>query len=666
MMATRITSLTQAKHYADGVLEGKIEPTSDRLAEVLSLASDAYYNVESADLDDPRAARRPVEPFLTDTEFNLLQENLRNLNPNDPFLAQVGSDVRGEKIDLPYVMGSLDQVYSGEAVKWVQQNSWQNQQFCLTDKADGTSALLVYGRNGLFQIAYSRGNGYQGADITRHIKRIPGVPKKVSRPCAIRAEVILHEDVFLAFANESRINGKRVYKNARNYVAGRMNAKESPGWFYENVKVIGTSVIDPEMGKEEQLQFMQKAGFEIPAYAMVSGSDLTDEKLTQYVYKRKQVTPYAIDGIVIDVNDHDIRVGLWRKSSSINPVYSRKFKVGDTVATPRVRRVVWEPSKDAYLKPTIQLEPVDLGGVTISNCTGFNAAFIRDKKIGPGAMIELVRAGDVIPFCRDVLEPANEPQMPTEAEFGEMVWTEGDVDLVLANPKDNPTVQKNILIEVFTRLEVPGLRAGNIEKLYDADYTTAEAVIKMSEKELHAVLGNSAGERVYTGIREKLNPIELWNLAGSSQKLGRGMGRRRMKRLMEDLPDTKDWTVQKIVLVEGFELTTAKTIVRNLPRFVQFLDEIKGYYTLKAPAAKVVGGKLDGFKVCFTGVRSKDLEAKIAAAGGEIVTGVNKDTTHLVCKDVTSTSGKMAKAAELAKAGSLKILTLKEAEQLWS
>jgi DNA ligase (NAD+) len=357
---------------------------------------------------------------------------------------------------------------------------------------------------------------------------------------------------------------------------------------------------------------------------------------------------------------------LWRKSSSLNPVYSRKFKFGDTVANPKVLRVMWEPSKDGYLKPTMQIEPVDLAGVTISNCTGFNAAFIRDKRIGPGAVIELVRAGDVIPFCRDVLVPATQAQMPSEDKFGKMVWTEGEVDLVLADPQSNLTVQKNILVEVFTKLETPGLREGNLEKLFDAGYTTAASVICLSEDKLKAILGNSAGEKAYAGIKAKLNPITLGDLAGSSQTLGRGMGRRRMKRLVEDLPDMKDWTVDKIVRVEGFELTTANVIVRNLPKFQDFLEQIKGHYTLKQPSEKVVGGKYDGISVCFTGVRSKDLEAKIVAGGGSIADSPNKETTHLVCKDVTSTSGKMAKAAKFVQAGTLQVLTLKQAEALWN
>jgi NAD-dependent DNA ligase len=641
-MAVRLDSLKDVQVFVDGVFDGSIEPSVNDLAEVLYFASDQYYNIDGD---------KQTEVFLTDDQFDQLESILRALNPNHPFFAQVGSDVRGSKVDLPYELGSLDQLHvGGDVRRWIISNGWPDQAFCLTDKVDGTSGLIIYGRGGLFQVAYSRGNGIQGADITRHVKRMPCVPKKMPKPCAIRVEVVLYDKTFEEHVADAQINGQRVYKNARNMVAGRMNAIESPQWFYENVRVIGTSVIDPEMGKEEQLLTMSKSGFEIPAYVIMLGSELNDDDLTNYIVERKAAVPYAIDGIVIDVDDHNMRVELSKKErNSLNPSYSKKFKTAgdDNVAFPKVVTIHWQPSKDGYLKPTIEVEPTDLGGVTIRHCTAFNAKFVKDNNIGPGAVIQLTRSGDVIPFVQQVIQPASRPQLPTQEQFGKMTWSDNEVDLILVDPESNEAVQRNMLIDVFNKLEIPFLREGAVDKLFDAGYKTVPAIIKMTENELKRIIGNSAGEKIYAGMRAKLNPVPLHIIAGASGALGRGIGRRRVKRLLEDLPEMSDWTISNIMRVEGFDAITAHTIVTNLPRFEAFLKEIDGYYTIAQQKEKVQDGPFTGMTFVFTGYRDKAAQARIEELGGTVTDAINKSTAFLITKTPQSTGSKMKKARDL-------------------
>jgi NAD-dependent DNA ligase len=415
---------------------------------------------------------------------------------------------------------------------------------------------------------------------------------------------------------------------------------------------------------------MEKLGFKVTHYIVKKGRELTDAFLTAYLEERRKATPTAIDGIVIDLNDADIRASLRRKSSSINPMYSKKFKLGgeDNVAIARVNKVHWEPSKTGYLKPRVEIDPVDLVGVTITYATGFNAKFIRDNKIGPDARVQITRSGDVIPFIQKIVEAAPAgAALPDATVFGEMEWTEGEVDLFLTDADNNETVQLNRMVDVFSSLEVPHLRQGSLEKLFAAGYTTAAQVINASEADLKRILGDSAGSKGYAGIRGKLNPVPLGILAGASQCMGRGIGRRKMTRLIEALggPDAflaSPPSVETIAAVEGFERRTAETIVKNLPAFNAFLDEIAGHYTIAQPAAKVVGGALEGVTVVFTGVRDKDLEAVIAAKGGTVGNSVNKNTTHLVAKDPTGGSSKLKKAADMG----VKVISIVEARELWS
>lgn len=630
------------ENYADvarGIIGSTIEDDVDVLVKVLELASCVYYNDEDSDL-----------PTISDMEYDALEARLRANSPNHPFLSTVGSDVRGGKVDLPIPMGSLDQVYAGETLKWVRDNGWLEENFVISDKQDGTSGLNVYGRSGKFNIAYSRGNGFQGADITRHIREMSCFVDKTSEPCMVREEVIIPDAVFAAWQAECEAKGERVYKNPRNYVAGRMNASESPKWFYDNVHIIATSVVEPKMGKLDQFKFLERNGFEVTPYIVVKGRQLTDEFLLDYLEERRAKSPTAIDGIVIDLDNPDIRANLRRKSSSINPMYSKKFKVGsdENIAFPKCTGVTYEPSKHGYLKPRVHIEPTQLGGVTISNLTGFNAKFIRDNGIGPGAILQITRSGDVIPYIQNVVEKV-ESYLPSADVFGPMHWSENDVDLIL-DDANNRDVTVNILCDVFGMLDVPNLRQGSIEKLVDAGYEAAEDIIKLPESTLKNIVGDSAGSKIYHGIRDKLNPVELHILAGASQKFGRGMGRRKLIKIVEHHGSDKfldgSLTLDDIRAVDGFEKTTAQLYVDNLPKFIEFLDSIDGYFTL-ATREVVVGGDLEGVNFMFTGFRDKDAEKDIVARGGTIQSSVNKDTTYLVTKDVNSTSSKAEKARKL-------------------
>ena len=643
------------------ILSGEREPDEQTIVHILAEASDLFHN--GGDNDG--------ESFLTDAQYDELEKMLRSLNPKNPFLSTVGSDVRGGKVDLPHPMGSLDQVYEGETLKWVQANGWEDEYFVISDKQDGTSALNRHSK-GKLQISYSRGNGFQGADITRHMCRIKATPTGAKLNADVRLEVIMADSVFDKLRAEAEAEGGRTYKNPRNYVAGRMNASSSPDSFYDNVKVIATSIVEPLMSKSDQFRVLEEAGYEVTPYIRVKGREMTDEFLIAFLNERREKSPTAIDGIVIDLDNLAIVETLTRNSSSINPISSKKFKVGseDNVAIATVREVHWNPSKAGYLKPRVEIDPVDLVGVTITYATGFNAKFIRDNIIGPGAKIQITRSGDVIPFIQKVVEIAPQgAQMPAVEDFGLMGWTEGDVDLVMLNPEGNRAVGLEVINSTFgvTGLDVPHLREGSIEKLYDAGLMTCAAIIKADEATLKAAAGDSAGTKIYNGLKLKLGNVELGILAGATSLLGRGIGRRKMTKVVAALGNDPilqgTATVEDIAKLEGFERKTAQTIVDNLPKFLDFLKEIDGYYTLVAPKEKVVGGDLDGITVVFTGIRDKDLEAKIEARSGRIGSSVNKDTTYLVAKDPTGNSSKLVKARQLI--GDDNVISITKAKELW-
>ena len=152
----------------------------EEIITLLTEADDLYYN--------------NVESSLSDAEYDTLRNLAKKLDPTNKYFIGVGSAVRGGKVPLPVKMGSLDQLHNdAEIAKWLSDKQLFNDNIVITDKLDGVSCLLVYDNTGNLQVAYSRGDGVEGADITRHIKNISNVPKKISGKMLVRGELIMNK-----------------------------------------------------------------------------------------------------------------------------------------------------------------------------------------------------------------------------------------------------------------------------------------------------------------------------------------------------------------------------------------------------------------------------------------------------------------------------------------
>lgn len=180
---------------------------TEEIIDLLTRADDLYYN--------------NGESFLTDAEYDSLRTTAQKADPTNKYFIGVGSTIRGGKVALPVKMGSLDQLHNDKEInKWVSDNNLSEEVLTETDKLDGVSCMLVYDNEGKLQIAYSRGDGIEGADITRHVLHISNIPKQVSIQMMVRGELIMRKDVFeTRYANQ--------YANPRNMVAGLFNRKDS-------------------------------------------------------------------------------------------------------------------------------------------------------------------------------------------------------------------------------------------------------------------------------------------------------------------------------------------------------------------------------------------------------------------------------------------------------
>lgn len=610
----------------------------------LQQADDAYFNSDQT-----------TQPIVTDQQYDAIKQYGYNINRSHPYFNAVGSEVRGGKVPLPYKMGSLNQIYENDYQKWIDTNNLQNQQLVITDKLDGTSNLLVFNSQKKLQIAYSRGDGERGADITRHISKIPSIMSVVNCTgnITVRGETIISDKNFAAIKQAHTIGMlqlKRDYKNGRNMVAGLMNSSEIDPRLYQFIDVVVYEIVGSNLSKSQQLQALRQMGFKVVNFTTANSNDLNDQKLTDIVNEAKSKSLYQLDGIVIDVNDHKIRQKIDKKE--LNPTYAVKYKVTDkdNVRYPVVKNVEWKVSKDGYLKPRINIEPTELVGATIQYATGYNASFIYNNQIGPGAVVKLIRAGDVIPSIVSVVTPMQTDDYQSwfnqQLDQYQWQWSENIVDIILTNSEDNKQVQFEKLKLFFDTIDIPHLGQQHLQTMFDKGFVSPESIITLIEPDIQGLIESKViGTKIYKGMIEKLTNIPMYKLMGSYQQFGRGIGVRKMKKLYQAFEGdiTKCSSIDNIVAVDGFDVKTATKIVNGYPQFVQFINEIQSVVTIE-PYSAPKQGSLTGASVVVTGFRDSEFDNHVVNQGGKISTSVSSKTSFVVTNDVNQSSSKLDKA----------------------
>jgi NAD-dependent DNA ligase len=215
-------------------------------------------------------------------------------------------------------------------------------------------------------------------------------------------------------------------------VAGIINQKQISAKI-SDINFVAYEVIKPILNPKEQMDFLTN-NLKTEYVLNRLESNISNELLSQLLIDFRKLYQYEIDGIIVTNNQ------IYERPKILaNPEHAFAFKMilSDQIAEAQVVDVIWTPSKDGYLKPRVQILPINLNGVRIEYATGFNGAFIKDHKIGVGAIIQLIRSGDVIPHIMSVTVPAIEAKMPSQS----YKWNETKVDIILENIDDNKTVR---------------------------------------------------------------------------------------------------------------------------------------------------------------------------------------------------------------------------------
>jgi len=601
--------------------------TKKQAGDVLKYLRDQYYNEGVS--------------HLSDEDYDRLHDTLTK-KYGDMGLDAVGAQVATkEKVALPYEMFSMDKIKpdKNNLASWLAKYKGK---VCVSDKLDGISALCMK-KDGV-RTLYTRGDGKIGQNISHLLPLIqigdfPGLTSY-----AVRGELIVSK------ANYDKV--KEGKAGARQMVSGLANKKTLTADVKAEIALIefvAYEVIVPEaLSPSKQFtQLDKKSTFHTARWS--SEKDISIEKLSEILAERKKSAAYEIDGIIVA---HD---AVYPRISK-NPEHAFAFKMSfaEQVAVTEVLKVNWEASKDGYLKPVVNFEPINISGVTIQYATGFNALFIHEKGIGPGAFLEIIRSGDVIPYIREVKSAApGGPQMPE----GKWHWNETHVDAVVDNAADNTDVQKAALLYFAEKLEIANCGEGTVVRLFDAGINTIPKFLDVTKKYiLEHVPGfadASAGKLVenIAAARAKAT-ITQW--AVGSAVFGRSIGTKRSEAAFKLVPKTLvagPGLEAEIAALQGWSKESAANFVEKLPAFKTFMESVgvKPAAAVAAAAAAEVkvkaNGKLKDQVVLFTGFHPKDLEEATVREGGTLADTWGKKVTILVVKDASVSNEKTKKAA---------------------
>lgn len=602
---------------------------SGRIANIvaqLKSASHAYYETG--------------EPIIDDDTYDALLEELRSLDPSNPYLTAVGAPVSEGAVRLPIPMPSLRKVKPDSGLDtWVKAypGPW-----VASDKLDGISALWIPDKGAL----YLRGNGLVGQDVSHLVGLgIQGLVKpKKSSGIMVRGELIVPK---------GSVQGTL----ARSWVNGQLHQKNPSKADVSRIQFLAYTLYNPASpnagtGRRAQLTWLKDAGFLVVPYSIIENAS----KFSPLLMDRREGGAYDIDGLVIGPADSPPE-GLDAKASLPRDAVAFKMALADQKAQTSVVAVHWASSMGSLWIPRIEVKPITIGSATITYATGHNARFIKDNAIGPGAVIILRRSGDVIPTVEAVVRGApGGAAMPCgSAEPQEGCWTWDERGTHALDVRGVMDTEKLALfmVDSLNAFDIDGVSSKNAAKLVEGGLKDLADLWKASEAELVAAVGSALGSKLYKQLHEKLPGASAEQWITAYQGWPRGFGKSRIRALLERGP-VETWKAERLP-PKGIGIDTYNDIIGCVDGFLAWKagfgletqrvvklrikpKNASDGSTLTTAQREALGSKQEtkptpAGAFVFTGFRDKDLEARLVAAGWTPHDTVKKDTTLLIVAD---------------------------------
>ena len=362
------------------------------------------------------------DPEISDAEFDALLRELKELEAAHPELRTPDSPTqrvggvaqdRFAKVRHPVPMLSLGNVFDEEELR-----AWHDRalrllpqgttlSFVVEPKIDGLSVLLHY-EDGTFALGATRGDGEVGEDVTANLRTVQTVPlaipvdggkTKAPQRLVVRGEVYMERAAFARFNEEQAARGEKVYANPRNFAAGSLRqldpavtaARPLRLWAYQVVVVEGAALAS----QGDALDLLRRLGF--PVAGECTRLETIDEVAAFCAAwpERRAALPYETDGLVVKIDERAFQERLGAVGNA--PRWAVAYKFPSTEVVTKLNAIGVNVGRTGVLMPFAELEPAQIGGVTVRNATLHNADYIRERDIRVGDHVVVKRAGEVIP-----------------------------------------------------------------------------------------------------------------------------------------------------------------------------------------------------------------------------------------------------------------------------
>jgi DNA ligase (NAD+) len=636
-------------------------------------------------------------PVISDAEYDRLYRRLKDLEekyhyilPDSP-TQRVGAPPleKFEKVKHSEPMLSLDNAFSHEEVREFDKRvkkllgTEDDVEYTVEPKYDGLAIELTY-RNGLLFRASTRGDGYEGEDVTRNIRTIRSIPLKMQRQripdeIDIRGEVYMEIGEFEKLNSERQKRGEPLFANPRNAAAGSVRQLDPAVTLSRQLYLAcyGTGRIRGiEFRKHsEVIRWLKETRFPTPERMEIARGIGRVVELIREFEEGRGSFPFETDGAVIKVNDFALQQKLGTKTRE--PRWAVAYKFQAHQATTKIIDIQGSVGRTGVITPFAVLEPVGIGGVTVSRSTLHNWDEIARKDIRIGDTVLVERAGDVIPHVIAVEEKGSaRKKFPIPAECpacgAKVVREEGEVAVRCVSLHCPAQIQEKIIHFASRRgMDIEGLGEKNVELLHSQGLIKHfEDIYRLKKEDLLGL--PRFAEKSAQNLIDAVERSKDTTLARFLYALGViHVGEFAAKLLAKNFRDLKGlYRVKKERLLDikqmGEKIASSVSTFFNDKKNLDLLDAMVKEHGLKIGNSdyakeKRESGGLEGLTFVITGTlpRSrKEVEDLIETRGGHASSAVSSSTSYLVTGE--NPGSKLQKAKKLG----VKTISYEELEEL--
>ncbi len=642
------------------------------LRRILERANRAYYILD--------------KPEISDAEYDRLFRELQELEakhaelrtPDSPTLrigAEPADGFHKHRHLVP--MLSLANAFTeAELAEWQERNARlvpevKEAGYTLEVKIDGAAVSLTY-EAGLLVTGATRGNGIIGEDVTPNLRTVLDLPLRLQgknwpKKMEVRGEVYLSKSQFERVNAEREKAGEPLFANPRNAAAGALRQLDPKVTRARGLRVFCFHVEAPGQKlpfstQHDLLEQLGKWGFPVePNHVLVPNL----ERANQEIAKLEQLIPsldYGADGVVVKVDKLALHTELGTRGGQREPRWAIARKFAPEVQVTRLLDIRINVGRTGALNPYAVLEPVEIGGVTVSTATLHNAALVEAKDIRIGDWVEVTRAGEVIP---QVLGPVRDRRTGEEKKFrmpekcpscGSKVEHPQDEVMTYCPNVSCPARVKEGIVHFAARgaMDVRGLGYERVGALLDAkliaDVADLYELTTMQLLTLDGFAEKSAQQLVDAIQASQRQPLSVLLFALGIRHVG-AQGAKLLARHFGTMKALAKASAEEINEIRGIGPAIAEAVAGFFaePRNHKLIERLEKLgLTMKEPVAATSRGPLAGQTYVITGTlptlsrpRAKEL---IEAAGGHVTDSVSTKTTALVVGADAGSKAEKAKA----------------------